>query len=726
MPPDPPTVAHVGPCRLVGEAGAGEFGAIHRGELRRSIGGFPQGAAVDVHVLRPPEPLPAATLGELARRVDDLSRVEDPYLVRALVAGIEPGRDADLVYVVTEPVGGRTLRQVLDRHGPLEEATVLRLMAQGARALANLHGAGFCHGALDLDHLYLTDEHTLRIQGAEAAPLRPGHGGMTTRQADIRTLGESLREALTGTDDGSLTQREITPFAQALFDELLCGESESVPTAARLIAIVTAAERSSWWLSRHGAEDAPATGGLHGRRRELEQFGHAFDQIEEGDARVILLEGETGAGKSRVIAEFLDSLRRDGRDHDVLRGAYRTDDNAPEAALLAACRARFRPTSGGKDPLVPFLGRAPELLRTFRALLEREEEAQLPQERLGAALVRIVRKLAAGNALVVVIEDFDLAASGTASLLSALVKATTGHRVLVVVTTALRFPTNWLSALADRGAVIPLELPRLSDEAVLGLVADLSGEWPPARRRAELLRRAEGLPGLAHALVTAAGPMLALDDAREIPLPFGVRQSLLDRLARLGQTTRAVLELGACMGREFDPAVLAEARDERTERLVTRLRRAAATRRVIRRVGTRYAFTHPLLHETVLSGLDESVRREHHGRLAEVLAGRLAAATPRTHRSSLPREDTLARHFLMAGATERALPYLGRGMERLEEEGRDEELHDLCRLALADRSRAIDDRTRLTWHLTLAAALLRLGRTLELRQVLAAARDSLG
>lgn len=725
MPPDPPAAPRVGPCRLVREVGSGEFGAIHAGELEQPLPGVRPNQAVRVHLVSPPDPLPPTVLGELARRVELLSRLRHPHLVRPLATGLEPGPQSDVVYVVTEPVGAQPLRELLSAHGTLEEATVLRLATQAAWVLAELDQADCRHGSIDLDHLCLTDDHSLRVQGAETRPLRAATRGDKPPSDDLADLGRVLRTALTGRADGDLAALEIAPFLRDLVAALVApGRPDAPADAPQLLATLTAAERSDWWRTRRGDAEPSSAGALHGRRRELSQLDHAFGQAQEGQARVILLEGDAGSGKRRLISEFVDDLRLREVPHTLLRGSFDGDRDAPGAALVAACRKHFPLRSGAPDPLVPFLGRQPDLLRAFRALLE-GDEVELPPQRLGAALVRIVRKLASSGPLLVVVDAFDRAGPGAAGLLSAVAKATRGHGVLLVVSTSLRYPTNWLSALADEGALIPMALGRLEPTAIQGLLRDVAGTWPPRSRREEIARRSEGLPGFAHALIRSAGPLTALDDSRPIPLPFGVRETLVERLESLGSTTLAVLGAAACLGRRFDPEIVAAATGERPQRLLSRLRRAAASRRIVRRVSTDYEFVHPLLHETVLSRLDESERRAHHLALAEELTRRVASATPRTRRAAIPTPDVLAHHFLSAAEPERAEPHVDRGLARLERLGLDERLAELAALALEMAAGEVDRVTVARWRVLRAGALFRLGRRMELGRELAAAQRSL-
>ena len=313
---------------------------------------------------------------------------------------------------------------------------------------------------------------------------------------------------------------------------------------------------------------------LVGRSRELAELHAAYDALGPGGG-VVVVEGEAGIGKTRLVEDFLATLRTQGVR--VLEGrAFQDESGLAYGPVCDALRARLREgrdwLSGADDGalaeaarLVPDLvsrGRPPEPLATGPAAGTRF---------LSGVWDTLVFAADGPRPGVLFLDDAQWADDGTVALLAFGLRRPTDRPLLLVLTRrtphedALRRAVT-TAVLDGRGALVRLD--RLPETAVAELLRDTPAaqvdevDGDAARR---LWERTEGVP------LFVVEYLRARDLSGEWPVPAGVRDLLSARLGPLTETARQTLSAAAVIGRSFDTAAVRAVSGRTEEETVTSL-----------------------------------------------------------------------------------------------------------------------------------------------------------
>jgi len=471
---------------------------------------------------------------------------------------------------------------------------------------------------------------------------------------------------------------ETTELYQAILEgRFAVGHAPDVLPAQVPAAIPVALGRSPL--------DAVAPSRLVGREQELGFLLQCWQGVEAGHGGLVLLSGEAGAGKTRLVEEFANHLRWQGVR--VLWGrCYEFERVLPYQPVAEALRTvlptlTWAELAGFPAWVVPEVARlVPEVLEKLAsseahpevdgtsvaegiegqpglavapAIGSNQERARLFE---GAA--RFLAELSSHGALLIVLEDLHWASESTLQLLHYLARHLADRQILMVgtfrpETVGLQHPLLVLRRrLTREGLAKPLRLSRLSPAAVETLVVEMSGAREAVvPLAARLYRETEGNPFFLMEIIKALfgtgvihleGVAWMGDFARisegEIPLPAGVSEAIQARVCRLNEETQEALRLAAILGREFDldllNAVWGRGGEVTLEALDSMLRHRLIDEGS-RAVGRDYAFTHHKIQEVVYAGMGRQ-RRQHaharagtamerlHGPEAKTLAGELA------------------------------------------------------------------------------------------------------
>jgi DNA-binding CsgD family transcriptional regulator len=335
-------------------------------------------------------------------------------------------------------------------------------------------------------------------------------------------------------------------------------------------------------------------------------LGATLADARRGRGRLVLVEGDAGIGKTRLVEEFTAQL---GEVRVLAGGGIPLASDTPYAPVLGILQAlaRFHPAAAS-----PLLMRdAPGHADTFGPT------------RLLAAVAEAVHAVAAGTPLVLVVEDLQWADASTRGLVSFLARAIREDPVLLLVTVRAEDldPARPVSVLIGELARMPhaerLVLAPLDRAAVAAQVEAITGVAPSARLTGQLVQRAAGNPFFTEELL-AAGP-----DA--FTLPASVRDVLSARVAWLPAAGQRVLSAASVLGREVPHQLLAAVADAAD---LDNGLAAAVGKRLLEPSGDGYRFRHPLIQETVYSLLLPPARRVLHTRAAAALAELRPPAAP--------------------------------------------------------------------------------------------------
>ncbi len=460
---------------------------------------------------------------------------------------------------------------------------------------------------------------------------------------------------------GSETWQQVSAYFETEAREPVTVKGKDRPLAAYRIC----AERSS-----------PIALALVGRDEELHDFrvmAHAC--LERRRSRVIVVRGDPGIGKTRLISEFGVSATRLGfRTHaaTVLDFGAETGRDAVRSLALSligladradeASRQKAAEVSSTRQPLAQegqlflhdLIGLVPP--PSLRALATAMSVAAREKGSI-QALCELARLAAAEAPLLLVVEDIHWADSWTLERLAALSSLAAREPMLLVLTT--RFagdPTAGVWRTALHGApLLILDLAPLGEVDALSLAAALT--VAPAEKVRPCVARAAGNPLFLSQL------LLNVDAHDSTELPGSIQALVHSRMDRLAPDAKAALQAAAVLGQRYSLDVLRHLLDDATCSCHT-----LAENFLVRAEGTDFHFCHALIRDGAYASLLHSRRRQLHARAAEWFADRdpaLAAehfdraGDDRAPRAYLSASAALAAHSRYGSA----LPLVDRGLE---------------------------------------------------------------
>jgi DNA-binding CsgD family transcriptional regulator/tetratricopeptide (TPR) repeat protein len=384
---------------------------------------------------------------------------------------------------------------------------------------------------------------------------------------------------------------------------------------------------------------------LIGRSAELASLAAAFDQARAETAQMVLVGGEAGIGKSRLVAEFVTGLASDVR---VLTGYCLELRQAvlPFAPLVGV----LRQLSGqlGPERTQQLYGR--ELRRFLPGHDASAGRSTDPTGELFGALYGLFTNLAEDCPLVLIVEDLHWADRSTLDLISYLARELEGTRVLLIGTyrtDEMRRSHPLRPMLAELNRlrhVSRLDVPPLAERDVAQLLSAMAGADLPDQLAAKIVDRAEGNPFFAEELLAAVG------DRR---VPQTLQDILTSRLESLPDQAQEVLRIAAAAGRRVDHRLLGAVVALSPDKLEQGLREAVEHSLLVPD-DLGYRFRHALLQEAAHEQLLPGERIRLHAAFADVLSREpeLAAAGA----DSVDAE--IAYHALQAMDVDRAYPAL--------------------------------------------------------------------
>ncbi len=745
----------VGPYRLASQLGSGGMGTVYLATVEGRARGLEAGDRVAVKVVHPHLLAREGFFKRFLREAEIGRKLRHENVVRTLDADEVVDGGAHIHFFVMEYVEGQTLRSLLGELGRLPEELCRHVGREIAKALAAIHAAGAVHRDLKPDNVLITREHVVKVMdlgvarmtGEElrlsqtgafvgsvryAAPEQFYAGGAAIDgRADLYALGLTLYEFATGRhpfaeDDFHVVLRkqmtevprpaaelnpQLSPFFEELLAQLLQKDRERrFAGAAHVAQILEDGEKSAWWRERSKELRAethrplrririPRETALYGRDAELAKLRALFDAAKSGDGGVVLVEGEAGIGKTRLVDEFVGLLRRDGEDLNFLFGG-----NAPGGAATAsgafttAYREQFG-DEGLEATLATYLAATPVLVPAFAALLRGEPPPEgkepLTKDSLQTVFVHATRALAAERATIVLIDDLHFAPEEGRALFAALAMAVPGHRVLLVGTARPGIDEKWLAHLDRLEQTSRMPLARLSPKDLARLLVDaFRSERLAEELSFKIAAKSDGNPyfvfeilrGLRDGQFIAKQPDGTWATTRiiaDIEVPSTVKDLIFARIASLPTEERNLLDVAACAGFEFDPVLVGEVVGLTRIPSLQRLAAIEKSHRLVRSAGRRFVFDHHQVAEVLYAVLPEMLREEYHAAIGAALEARHDAEEkdPKDLDGALCVD--LAEHFLKGARGERAIRYLDAALTHLENGS----LNDAA-VRLADRALA--------------------------------------
>ena len=478
--------------------------------------------------------------------------------------------------------------------------------------------------------------------------------------------------------------------------------------------------------------DAIVPGPLVGREGELAFLGRCWQDAEVGHGGLVLISGEAGGGKTRLVEGLAEHLRWQGAR--VLWGrSYEFERALPYQPVAEALRMAVSTV-----PPDELLGYPPwvlgEVARLAPELQDRCKELDVvaavrpdqEQARLFDGIARFLGEVSNHGTLLVIVEDLHWASESTLGMLHFLARHLVERPALMIGTLRPEelgelHPLRDLQRRLEReGLARLLPLPRLSQAAVEMLVTEMSGGDKAVVPLAQhLFHETEGNPFFlieilkalfAEDVIRLEGDRWLVDFSRisqgESPLPVSVSEAIGARVSRLDQETQKAVRLSAVLGREFDFDLLNVAWGQGEEATLTALDDLLRRRLIaegIEAAGRDYVFTHHKVQEVVYAGMPHRRRQLLHGQVGSAMEQLFVAQTQEM-------AGELAFHFEQAlqldpKQTDKAIAYLQQAGDQARRAHAHQEAIDFYCRALALAEAAPPEQRREGWQPETAAQL---------------------
>jgi class 3 adenylate cyclase len=430
--------------------------------------------------------------------------------------------------------------------------------------------------------------------------------------------------------------------------------------------------------SRMGRFEAARAGAaltpLVGRREELALLRRCWSQAREGEGQAVLVGGEPGIGKSRLVSALRDRLRAEHCAvlryqcspyhvntalHPIiahLESAARFDRDDTVERKLEKLEAILAGGAEQRTRAVPLFAALLSLPASRHPMLDLSPQKQ--KERTLQALGAQLEALSRRQPLLMLFEDAQWIDPTTQEALDSLVPRLRELPIMLVVTHRPEYAPRW-AALRN---VTVLNVGRLGRRQEAELVTSVAGGALPEPVVERITAHADGVPLFVEELTKSVLDSGAVDqqDGRyalrkplpALAVPTSLRDSLLARLDRLARE-KQVVQIGACAGREFSHHLLARVCDLDEDQLRGALRKLTDAGLLYQRGGppdATYRFKHALVQDAAYESLLKSKRQQMHARIAQVLATEFADRT-----ASEP--ELLAHHHTQARNLEAAIAW---------------------------------------------------------------------
>ena len=402
---------------------------------------------------------------------------------------------------------------------------------------------------------------------------------------------------------------------------------------------------------------------LVGRADELILLQRHWEQAKAGDGQVVLLSGEPGIGKSRLVQELKEQFAHEGVtriefrcspyhqnsalypiiDHlQRLLQFAREDSPAVKLEKLQHTLSHYRFPQADTVPLLAALLSLPHP-EGYPPLTV---SPQKQKEKTQAALVAWLVEEAEQQPVYTTWEDLHWADPSTLEVLSLIVDQAPTARLYVLLTFRPEFASPW----GNRSHLSQLTLSRLGRSQVEAMVERVTGgKALPSEVVQHIVVKTDGVPLFVEELTkTVVESIESLGSA----IPTTLQDSLMARLDRLGPA-KEIAQLGAVLGREFSYEVLQAISPLDEETLQRGLKQLVMAELVYQRglvPQAHYLFKHALIQDTAYQSLLKSTRQQYHQQIAQVLDKRF----PETKETQ---PELLAHHYTEAGFSAQAIPY---------------------------------------------------------------------
>jgi class 3 adenylate cyclase/predicted ATPase len=416
---------------------------------------------------------------------------------------------------------------------------------------------------------------------------------------------------------------------------------------------------------------------LIGREQEVGLLVERWEQVKAGQGHVVLLTGDAGIGKSRLVQRLKEHVANQPHTRWECRSSSYFENTAlfPLTDLFQRLlRFQVQDTPDEK------LAKLEQMLSQYRLPLE--ESVQLfapllslpiPEDRYSAlnlspqrmrqktleTIVAILLELAEHQPVLFIVEDLHWTDPTTLELLNLVLDQTPTASLLVLLTCRPHFQPVW----HHRSYLTEITVNRLAQPQIVRMVERIAdGKILPPEVMQQIFEKTDGVPLFIEELTKAileSGQLKALDGHYEFTgslstfaIPATLQDSLMARLDRL-VTAKAVAQYAAVIGRQFSYDLLQAVSQVDETMLQHELGRLVEAEIVYHRglpPRATYTFKHALIQDAAYESLLKSTRQQYHHRIAQVLEAQFPEIVETT-------PEVVAHHYMEAGFPAQAVDY---------------------------------------------------------------------
>ncbi len=426
-----------------------------------------------------------------------------------------------------------------------------------------------------------------------------------------------------------------------------------------------------------------------GREPELERLQQLLDAACAGNGAMLFVFGEAGAGKTRLVKEFLKTVRKE--QVTVMKGFCISKTPIPYFPFIEAFNALYSSDHGqnisnsAKEHLgivgwlkgnemvaTESLGIAGWLKGPKHDKTTRKQptlSAEIRKDMTYAAVAQALHSVSTEKPLILFIDDIHWADSASLALLHYISRTIASSKILIITTARLEEASQdadgrpqplaeTLQLMRREDLFVEIKVPNL-DKPEVEELAELMVNGPIEEEFVEKLSRdSQGNPLFAVEsvrMLIESGSLVCKDGtwcltAKELSIPTKVKDVILYRLNRLNAIQRRMLDLGSIIGERFDPALIGAVLSQDRLAVLETLNIIARSTFLIHPLENVYKFGHGKFRDVLYDEMSIPLRREYHERVAE----KIESVTKET--TELPVND-LAFHYVQAGNNEKAIQY---------------------------------------------------------------------
>ena len=405
-----------------------------------------------------------------------------------------------------------------------------------------------------------------------------------------------------------------------------------------------------------------------GREHELGLILERWNLATKSDGQVLMLSGEAGIGKSRIVQEFREFLHDQVYEHVHLQCLPSRTNSAffPVVRYLrqGADLHDDDPGPTKLDKLEDFLSEGTHTDQSaapaFSALMSIDAGGRYgdwqrsPQELRGDVIDKFVRFIVGkcqDRPVLCVVEDVHWIDASMAELIGELIAHVIDRPIFVVITFRPEFESAW----PDYAHISSMTLNRLPRDQAAQIVESVGGPELMAALVEQIVQRSDGVPLYVEELTKSVLERASADNGQALDhlIPATLHSSLVARVDKLG-SAKETAQLGAVIGRDFTLDALLQIVEKSDMAVRSDLDALLESGLIIQR-GRRfegvYSFKHALVHDAAYSTILRARRKEIHSRVIDALERQLGEKT-------LERVDALAHHAYHGGIWDKAFEYL--------------------------------------------------------------------